>query len=174
MRRRVSPDEELMTALYTEHYAVLLSFISRYVHDRHKAEDLVQETLLRAWRHIDHLETDSTGRTRSYLLTIARNVVTNAWRAEQRRPRLVADEGAVESVPSADSVDQLVEGWLVAEALERLSPDHQAVVQAMYYEGQSVADAAERLRIPAGTVKSRAYYAVRALRTAFEEMGVIR
>jgi len=174
MRRRVSPDEELMTALYTEHYAVLLSFISRYVHDRHKAEDLVQETLLRAWRHIDHLETDSAGRTRSYLLTIARNVVTNAWRAEQRRPHLVADEGAVESVPSADSVDQLVEGWLVAEALERLSPDHQAVVRAMYYEGQSVADAADRLRIPQGTVKSRAYYAVRALRTAFEEMGVIR
>ena len=174
MRRRVSPDEELMTALYTEHYAVLLSFISRYVHDRHKAEDLVQETLLRAWRHIDHLETDSTGRTRSYLLTIARNVVTNAWRAEQRRPHLVADESAVESAPSADSVDQLVEGWLVAEALERLSPDHQAVVRAMYYEGQSVADAAERLHIPAGTVKSRAYYAVRALRTAFEEMGVIR
>jgi RNA polymerase sigma-70 factor (ECF subfamily) len=174
MRRRVSPDEELMTALYTEHYAVLLSFISRYVHDRHRAEDLVQETLLRAWRHIDHLETDSSGRTRSYLLTIARNVVTNAWRAEQRRPHLVADEGTVESVPSADSVDQLVEGWLVAEALGRLSPDHQAVVRAMYYEGQSVADTAERLHIPAGTVKSRAYYAVRALRTAFEEMGVIR
>src|ERR1700761_5403341 len=129
MKKRVSPDEELMTALYTEHYAVLLSFISRYVHDRHKAEDLVQETLLRAWKHIDHLDPEP-GRTRSYLLTIARNVVTNAWRAEQRRPHLVADEDAVGSVSSADNVDQLVEGWLVAEALERLSPEHQAVVRA--------------------------------------------
>src|ERR1700759_3941700 len=173
MKRRVSPDEELMTALYTEHYAVLLGFISRYVHDRHKAEDLVQETLLRAWKHIDHLDTEP-GRTRSYLLTIARNVVTNAWRAERRRPHLVADEGAVAAVPSADNVDQLVEGWLVSEALERLSPDHRAVVKAMYYEGQSVAVVAERLAIPEGTVKSRAYYAVRALRTAFEKMGVLR
>jgi RNA polymerase sigma-70 factor (ECF subfamily) len=173
MRRRVNPDEELMTALYTEHYAVLLSFISRYVRDRHKAEDLVQETLLRAWRHIDHLDPDP-GRIRSYLLTIARNVVTNAWRAEQRRPHLVADDAAVESVPSADNVDQLVEGWLVAEALERLSADHRAVVQAMYYEGQTVADAARQLSVPEGTVKSRAYYAVRALRQAFEEMGVLR
>ena len=173
MKRRGSPDEELMTALYTEHYAVLLSFISRYVRDRHKAEDLVQETLLRAWKHIDHLDTEP-GRTRSYLLTIARNVVTNAWRAEQRRPRLVADEAAVQSVPSADNVDQLVEGWLVTEALERLSADHRAVVQAMYYEGQSVADAARQLSVPEGTVKSRAYYAVRALRQAFEEMGVLR
>jgi RNA polymerase sigma-70 factor (ECF subfamily) len=173
MRRRVSPAEELMTALYTEHYAVLLSFISRYVPDRHKAEDLVQETLLRAWRHIDHLDPDPA-RTRSYLLTIARNVVTNAWRAEQRRPHLVADEAAVESAPAADNVDQLVEGWLVAEALERLSADHRAVVRAMYYEGQTVADAARRLSVPEGTVKSRAYYAVRALRQAFEEMGVLR
>jgi RNA polymerase sigma-70 factor (ECF subfamily) len=173
MKRRVSPDEELMTALYTEHYAVLLSFISRYVHDRHRAEDLVQETLLRAWRHIDHLDTEP-GRTRSYLLTIARNVVTNAWRAEQRRPRLVADEAAVAAMPSADNVDQLVEGWLVAEALERLSADHQAVVRALYYEGQTVADASRKLAVPEGTVKSRAYYAVRALRTAFEEMGVLR
>jgi len=173
MKRRVSPDEELMTALYTEHYSVLLSFISRYVHDRHKAEDLVQETLLRAWKHIDHLDTEP-GRTRSYLLTIARNVVTNAWRAEQRRPHLVADEGAVAMMPSADNVDQLVEGWLVAEALERLSPDHQAVVRAMYYDGQTVATVAQKLSVPEGTVKSRAYYAVRALRTAFEEMGVLR
>ena len=166
------PEEELMTALYTEHYGVLLGFISRYVHDRHRAEDLVQETLLRAWRHIDHLDTD-LGRTRSYLLTIARNVVTNAWRAEQRRPHLVADEPAVAAVPSADNVDQLVEGWLIAEAMNRLSADHQAVVRAMYYEGQSVADAARLLSVPEGTVKSRAYYAVRALRTVFEEMGVL-
>jgi RNA polymerase sigma-70 factor (ECF subfamily) len=173
MRRRESPDEALMTALYTEHYGVLLSFISRYVRDRHRAEDLVQETLLRAWRHIDQLDTDN-GRTRSYLLTIARNVVTNAWRAEQRRPRLVADDSAVETAPTSDTVDQLVEGWLISEALERLSADHQAVVRAVYYEGRSVADAAADLSVPEGTVKSRAYYAVRALRTVFEEMGVLR
>ena len=173
MKRRVNSYEELMTALYTEHYSVLLSFVLRYVHDRHRAEDLVQETLLRAWKHIDHLDPDPS-RTRSYLLTIARNVVTNAWRAEQRRPHLVTDEAAVNAVPSADNVDQLVEGWLVAEALERLSADHRAVVQAMYYEGQTVADAARQLSVPEGTVKSRAYYAVRALRQAFEEMGVLR
>ena len=167
------PEEALMTALYTEYYGMLLGFVLRYVHDRHRAEDLVQETLLRAWKHIDHLDPDPA-RTRSYLLTIARNVVTNAWRAEQRRPHLIVDEAAVNAVSSADNVDQLVEGWLVAEALERLSPDHQAVVRAMYYEGQSVADAARKLAVPEGTIKSRAYYAVRALRTAFEEMGVLR
>src|SRR4030095_14359613 len=97
-----------------------------------------------AWKPLDPLDPDPT-RTRSYLLTIARNVVTNAWRADQRRPHLVADEGAVNSMPSADNVDQLVEGWLVAEALERLSADHQAVVRALYYGGQSVGNRAHRV-----------------------------
>ncbi|GAA2602906.1 sigma-70 family RNA polymerase sigma factor [Dactylosporangium fulvum] len=166
-------DEELMTALYTEHYGVLLAFVSRYERDRHRAEDLVQETLLRAWKHIERID---VGRdtTRSYLLTIARNVVSNAWRAEQRRPRLVSDPDAVAAVAAADNVDQLVEGWLIRAALDRLSVEHREVVQAVYYDGQTVADTARRLSVPEGTVKSRTYYAVRALRAAFEEMGVLR
>jgi RNA polymerase sigma-70 factor, ECF subfamily len=172
----VSDDEELMTALYTEHYGVLLSFISRYVRDRHRAEDLVQETLLRAWKHIDQIdasEADQRG-TRAYLLTIARNCVTNAWRADQRRPQLVEGEATINALPSADSVDAMIEGWLVSEALDRLSLDHRTVVRSLYYEGRTVADTAQRLSLPEGTVKSRAYYAVRALRVAFEEMGVLR
>lgn len=64
MGRRESPEEALMTALYTQHYGLLFSFVRRYVPDRHRAEDLVQETLLRAWRHIDRLDPDS-GRIRS-------------------------------------------------------------------------------------------------------------
>ncbi|MET7399542.1 sigma-70 family RNA polymerase sigma factor [Dactylosporangium sp. AC04546] len=166
-------DEELMTALYTEHYGVLLGFVSRYERDRHRAEDLVQETLLRAWKHIGRID---VGRdtTRSYLLTIARNVVSNAWRAEQRRPRLVADPDAVEAVAAADNVDEMVEGWLIKAALDRLSAEHREVVQSVYYDGRTVADTARKLSVPEGTVKSRAFYAVRALRAVFEEMGVLR
>jgi RNA polymerase sigma-70 factor, ECF subfamily len=169
----VTDEEELMTALYTEYYGVLLGFISRYVRDRHRAEDLVQETLLRAWRHIDKLEAEERS-TRAYLLTIARNVVTNAWRADQRRPQLVEGDAAIAALPSSDSVDAMIEGWLVAEALDRLSAEHRVVVRSLYYDGRTVADTAHRLSLPEGTVKSRAYYAVRALRVAFEEMGVLR
>jgi len=169
----VRRDEELMTALYTEHYGVLLGFVSRYERDRHRAEDLVQETLLRAWRHIERIDV-SRDTTRSYLLTIARNVVSNAWRAEQRRPKLVSDPDAVAAVAETDNVDQLVQGWLIRAALDRLSVEHREVVQSVYYDGRTVADTARRLSVPEGTVKSRAYYAVRALRAVFEEMGVLR
>lgn len=165
--------EELMTALYHEHHGALVGFVSGYVRDRHRVEDAVQETLLRAWRSIDRIDTDSTT-VRSYLLTVARNVLTDAWRAEQRRPELVGDDAAVERIPADDDVEGMVEGWLISAAMDRLSPEHRDVIAALYFEGRTVADAAQRLSIPEGTAKSRAYYAVRALRSAFEEMGMLR
>lgn len=166
-------DEELMTALYTEHYGILLSFVSRYERDRHRAEDIVQETLLRAWRNIDRINSEQSS-VRSYLFTIARNLLTNAWRDEQRRPRLVSDETAIAAVPSDDDMESVVDGWVVTAAMDRLSHEHRVVVDALYYQGRTVAETAQLIGVPPGTVKSRAYYAVRALRSAFEEMGALR
>ncbi len=59
-------------------------------------------------------------------------------------------------------------------ALARLSPEHRAVIDELYYRGATVTQAAQTLGLRPGTVKSRSYYAIRALRTAFEEMGVER
>ena len=162
-----------MTALHTEHYDVLISFVLRYVRSREQAEDVVQETMLRAWRSIDNVRPDDAA-VRSYLLTIARNVLTDAWRAERRRPVLVGDDAAIAAVPSLDDVESTLEGHLVVAALERLSHEHREVIQALYYDGLSVTEAATRLTVPQGTIKSRAYYAVRHLRAAFEEMGALR
>jgi RNA polymerase sigma-70 factor (ECF subfamily) len=73
---------------------------------------------------------------------------------------------------SVDEADRAVEAWLIAEALERLTPAHRQVLVECFYRGRSVADAAARLGIPPGTVKSRTYYALRALRLVLAEMGV--
>jgi RNA polymerase sigma-70 factor (ECF subfamily) len=169
----VTPEEQLMTALHTEHYQVLLGFVLRYARSREQAEDVVQETLLRAWRNVGQLDSRRAS-TRSYLFTIARNVLTDHWRAEQRRPRLVSDDEAIAAVPSADDVEAALEEHLIAAALERLSAEHRTVVRALYFDGLTTAEAAARLTVPEGTVKSRAYYAMRNLRAAFEEMGVLR
>ena len=72
----------------------------------------------------------------------------------------------------ADQVDALLDQWMIAEALDRLTPEHRAVIVECYYRGRSTAEAAEVLHIPAGTVKSRTHYALRALRLAMQEMGV--
>ena len=169
----MTADEQLLRALYDEYAGVLHAFVLRYSADRQRAEDVVQETLLRAWRNLDAID-PRKGDPRSYLFSIARNILTDEWRAEQRRPRLVRDDTAVEAPAVTDAVDRMLDGWLVGEALQRLSPQHRSVVQELYFRGRSVAEAAEVLGVPPGTVKSRAYYAVRSLRMVLEEMGVVR
>lgn len=53
---QVTPDEQLMTALHDQHAGALFAFALRYVDDRDQARDIVQETLLRAWRHLDKID----------------------------------------------------------------------------------------------------------------------
>jgi RNA polymerase sigma-70 factor (ECF subfamily) len=155
------------------HGPALLGFVRRFVPDPARAEDVVQEIMLRVWRNVDGLD-PARGDLRPYLFTVARNVLTDQWRAEQARPRLVGEEAALGAAWVQDEVDRVLESALIAEALQRLSAEHQSVVLELFFRGRSVAETATALGVPAGTVKSRSYYAVRALRAAFEEMGVTR
>ena len=169
----VTPEQRLMTALHDQHAGALYAFALRYVDDRDQARDVVQETLLRAWRHLDKLDPEHTD-PRAYLFTVARNLLTDQWRASQRRPHLVHDDVRLEAQPAPDELDDVIQGWLVSAALDRLTPQHRQVIEALYYRGNSVASAAADLGLPEGTVKSRTYYAMRALRAIFEEIGVTR
>jgi RNA polymerase sigma-70 factor (ECF subfamily) len=157
--------------LYEQHAAPLLAYALRLTAgDRGRAEDIVQETLLRAWRHPQALD-PGRGPVRSWLFTVARNVAVDAHRARRARPNEVGDE-ALAVVPAVDEIEQALDSWLLSDALATLSPDHRTVLLETYYRGRSVAEAAAILGIPAGTVKSRTFYALRALRLALQERGV--
>jgi RNA polymerase sigma-70 factor (ECF subfamily) len=162
-------NECLLRALYAEHGGPLLGYVLRLTEgDRHQAEDVVQETLLRAWRHPDALD----GRPiRPWLFTVARNLVVDAHRARQARPP-EAGEAGLAAVPATDEIGRALESWTFAEALSDLSPEHRSVLIETYYRGKSVAEAAASLGVPPGTVKSRSYYALRALKLALEERGL--
>lgn len=166
-------DTALIQQLHDDHAAVLYQYCLRLTgQDRGRAEDVVQETLLRAWRHLPALD-ESQGSVRAWLFTVARNIVIDQWRSRRSKAELtVAD--VPETSDDVDQTDRLLEAWLVAEALTRLTPDHRAVILECYYRDASVAEAARRLGIPAGTIKSRTHYALRELRLALEEMGVGR
>ncbi|HEX7353543.1 MAG TPA: sigma-70 family RNA polymerase sigma factor [Mycobacteriales bacterium] len=175
MRERVvrtagAEGDALLRALVDEHGRALLGYATRLTGDRGLAEDVVQETLLRAWRHAGNLD-PARGPLRPWLFTVARNVVVDAVRAKRARPPEVGD-AALTLVPVADDVERAVETWTVEEALAALSPEHRAVLIETYYRGSSVAEAATRLGIPPGTVKSRAFYALRELRLRLQEQGV--
>lgn len=168
-----SDDAALLQALYAEHGHALQAHCLRLCGgDRQRAEDLVQETLLRAWRHPEALD-PAQGSVRAWLFTTARNLSIDAWRRRSVRVAEVVTDTVPER-PDVDEADRAVEGWLIADALRRLSDAHREVIVECFYRGRSVAEAASRLGVPPGTVKSRTHYALRSLRLVLEEMGVTR
>src|SRR3954454_20149541 len=165
-------DTDLLRALQDEHGDALFAHAVRLSGgDRQRAEDLVQETMLRAWRYPEALDPER-GAVRSWLFTTARNLAIDAWRRRSARVGEVVTDVMPEPPPSADEADRAVEAWTVAEALRRLSLQHREVLVECFYQGRSVAEAAARLGVPPGTVKSRTHYALRSLRVALDEMGV--
>ena len=169
-------DEQLLRRLYAEHAGVLLGYVTRLLGgDLGRAEDVVQETLLRAWRHPEALDPDrrTTGSVRGWLFTVARNLVIDQQRARRSRPAEVAPLDEVAPPAVTAPYDQVLVALEVSDALASLSPEHRAVIVELYYRDRTVAQAAQQLGVPEGTVKSRAYYALRALRVACEEREVL-
>jgi RNA polymerase sigma-70 factor, ECF subfamily len=169
-RQQGATDEALIRTLFEEHGRAVLAYATRLTGDRAAAEDIMQETLLRAWRHPESL-LNGKGSVRGWLLTVARNIVTDRARARAARPTEVAESPYSQPV-EGDHAEAVVDSVVVLEAMDRLSEDHRDVLVEIYFHGRSVNEAARTLGIPPGTVKSRAYYALRALKLALAERGV--
>ncbi|GAA0581925.1 MULTISPECIES: sigma-70 family RNA polymerase sigma factor [Actinomadura] len=168
---RAARDDEIVAELYREYHRPLLSFVLRLTGgDRQWAEDVVQETMIRAWRSADRLD-DRTSSLMPWLATVSRRIVIDNRRQREVRPPEVGD-GPLENLPMADEMEGLLRKVVVAEALESLSPAHRQALTETVLRDRTVNQAAEYLGIPVGTVKSRVYYALRALRVALEERGV--
>ncbi len=166
-------DPDVIRALYAEHGGALAGYVSRLLDgDRQHAEDIVQETLLRAWRHPEALA-DDRGDVGPWLWTVARRLVIDRTRARRARPTEVREQD-LGTVPAEDELDRALQAWQVADALRSLSAAHREVLVQNYYLGRTVAEAAEVLGIPIGTVKSRASYALRELRLVLIAQGVTR
>jgi RNA polymerase sigma-70 factor (ECF subfamily) len=156
---------------------VMLRVARSLTRNRADAEDLVQDTLLRAYRAIDRFD----GRhPRAWLLTILRNTHIN--RNRKRRPELLRDpdtqlERAAQSPEDIDSsrpdrfIDFELDGSL-EDALATLSPRFTEVVELVDIDGLTYAETAEALGIPIGTVMSRLHRARKKLRDQLRAAGV--
>jgi RNA polymerase sigma-70 factor (ECF subfamily) len=157
--------------LYDEHAAALRRYAWRLTGDEARAQDVVQETLLRAWQHPEVADNNERS-ARAWLFTVARNIVIDESRSARFRREVSTpdDVGAFDGA-CPDEVDAAMDRLLIGDALARLTPEHREVVRRAYFQGWTTAQIAANLGIADGTVKSRLHYALRALRLALSEMG---
>ncbi|MFJ3902977.1 sigma-70 family RNA polymerase sigma factor [Streptomyces sp. NPDC090025] len=170
---RLAPD--VFAELYRAHAPALLGALLKLTHgDRGRAEDVMQETFVRAWTHPEAIRSVAQGRPR--LFTVARRIVIDQYRAQACRVQEVPGETHEEQAPAvaADPYDAVLLAHDVEGALARLRPHHRQVLVEVHLRGRSFADAAQVLGVPVGTVKSRAHHAARALRPVLADRGLSR
>lgn len=164
-------DDRLVADLYRQYRTPLLAFVLRLTAgDRQRAEDIVQETMLRAWRERQQLD-PAVQSLMPWLATVARRIVIDEQRKRDVRPAETGDE-RLERASVGDLTDDVLRSVIVTDALRALSPSHREVLSATILSDRTVTEAAEVLGIPVGTVKSRVYYALRALKLVLAERGV--
>jgi RNA polymerase sigma-70 factor, ECF subfamily len=130
--------------------------------DRQSADDLAQETYLRAFGSLHRFQGRSSVRT--WLLSIARHVCADAIRARRRRRlTLVRDTADLETGPAVSLADQVGEGAAVTDLLARLDPDRREAFVLTQLLGLPYAEAAEIAGCPVGTIRSRVARARAAL-----------
>ncbi|MGW2051736.1 sigma-70 family RNA polymerase sigma factor [Streptomyces sp. NPDC001858] len=158
-------EERTLLTAHREHLPALLSYVCRLLGgDRHEAEDIVQETLIRCWHKYGSRDESML---RPWLFTVARNLVIDSHRRSEARPHQV--DGAAwldQEASELDHIERMLSSVVVAEGLKTLSEAHYSVLYETYFLNKTLEDTARTLAVPVGTVKSRLFYGLRALRHA--------
>jgi len=166
-RSVVAGSDARINALYTTHVPALRRFLHRLTAgESHKVDDLIQETMIRAWRCLESVPSTEV-EMRRWLYVVARRLVIDESRARWSRHEITGIH--IEGQASGDvTSDTALASHLLVQAFGRLTPSHRDILTELHLRGRSIDETAERLKVPVGTVKSRAHYAMVALRAAFE------
>jgi RNA polymerase sigma-70 factor, ECF subfamily len=156
--------EQRMRGLFEATAGPLRRYLVRLTQGQPEAaEDLLQETMLRAWRKVDDLPEDAES-LRRWIFTVARNVAVDAVRTRMARPTEVYSDHGPWTATADEDIDRLLDRQMLRDALSRLSERHRAVLLALYGRDISVADAAESLGIPEGATSPIGYVSISGMR----------
>jgi RNA polymerase sigma-70 factor, ECF subfamily len=154
-----------LNLLYQRYWSDLVQYVNGMLSDAHQAEEIAQETMLRAWRNAEKLAPER-GSVWGWLTTVARNITVDRIRYKRVRLTEVNESFAPPNLMvTADHSPDVINSIYVAKIVAQLPPAQREVLDMIYRHDRTCAEAAVILGIPVGTVKSRLHYALGHLRT---------
>lgn len=163
-------DHAAIGELYDRYGAALFGAIMRIVQHREIAEQVLQDTFVKAWRNGSSYD-EGKGRLFTWLLNIARNTAIDATRSAHFQKSKKTDSiDVIVYSPGEESINPDTIG--VRDMLGQLDDKYRLLIELVYFKGYTQEEVAEETGIPLGTVKTRLRYAISALRRFFGEKGV--
>ena len=177
----LSGDRNAISQLIERHSRRVRDYIQMMVKDGDVADDIFQETFIKAVRVIDEGRYTDNGRFLSWILRIAHNQVIDHFRAQKQNRQLNEAEAGYDVLGTLRLAERTVEDEIVCEQIAsdvrrmvELMPDEQReVVMMRYYSGLSFKEIAEQTGVSINTALGRMRYALINLRKMIKEKNLI-
>jgi RNA polymerase sigma-70 factor, ECF subfamily len=169
-----SKDERGFSILYDNYSSALYGVILKIVRSEEIAADVMQDAFVKIWKNIEGYNR-SKGTLFTWILNVARNTAIDKIRSQefQNSQKNQDLETSINFIDNQGSSQFDVDAIGIRKVVESLRPEHQQMIDLLYFQGYTQAEVSEEFNIPLGTVKTRVKAAVVQLRQYFLQAGLI-
>lgn len=172
---------EAFDALLLRHKINLFGYIIQRVKDRDLADDIFQETFVKAITTIRQGRYNEEGKFSAWICRIARNLIVDYFRQEKTEASVSTDDGTVDILNRKELADETVEDAIIDLQIEedvrrlvgQLPQEQRRVLEMRYYEGLSFKEIAEQTGVSINTALGRMRYAILNMRRIARERNVV-
>lgn len=173
-------NKEAISQLIERHSSRVYDYIRMMVKDRDLADDIFQETFIKAVKVIDEGRYKESGRFLSWIMRIAHNQVIDHFRAEKQNKNITPTTAGYDILAAQSPAEKSIEEQLVGRQIEadvrklvdHLPEEQQEVVRLRYYDGLSFKEIAEQTEVSINTALGRMRYALINLRRMIKEKNI--
>jgi RNA polymerase sigma-70 factor, ECF subfamily len=161
--------KELIERICVETWKELYRFIYYKVQNREEAEDITQETYVKALSYLERSKIEVLD-YRNFLKTISMNIIRDLWRSKKRKGSSInLDEVDPEAIATEDFSDMVSNRAVIEKAMQRLTKEQQTAISLRIIKGYSVAETAKLMKKKEGTIRVLQYRAIKALTEILKE-----
>ncbi|RCW44151.1 RNA polymerase sigma (SigY) subunit [Paenibacillus prosopidis] len=166
IKQAIRGDSRALSELLRQHYSFLYQYVLKVTMNKARAEDVTQETMLKAIEKISTFQ--GKAKFSTWLITIASRLVVDRIRRNEREKQWLQEEQSLRAM-RYDTLQRMNEWPEALQALGELHSDIRIPVLLKYYYGYAQEEISTMLDIPVGTVKSRLHNGLKQLRKELTE-----